>query len=242
MYHTYKLFLLLSYFISGSIYTIDPLFKRVFTKIVMDKKQIIVVGGGGHAKCVAAVLLRLPQYEVIGFLDDSKDQTSLLGMPKLGRINPVEKNLTTKYLALGVGHVGKTEVRNAIIGSYEKAGYSFETIIAPTVLSNFVAHIGKGVYIADGVILQPDVVINDYAIISNIACINHDCRVGRNTHICPGVMISGNVTIGEDSLLGTGSSVVHGVSIGSNCIVAAGQTVIKNLHDNENLSAFNLAK
>lgn len=204
----------------------------------MEKKKIIVLGGGGHAKVVAGALLRMPDYEIVGFLDDAAERVSLLGTKKLGGIFPVPTNLETNLLAIGIGHVGKTAFRNKLIKEYEEAGYTFETIVAPSAVITHGVTLGKGVFISDMVTLQPEVTIEDYAIISNSSCINHECRVGRNTHICPGVMISGNVTIGSDTLLGTGSSVIHGVTIGNDCIVPAGHTVIKNLQDKEHLSLF----
>lgn len=204
----------------------------------MEKKKIIIVGGGGHAKVVAGALLRLPEYEIIGFLDDSDGRTSLLGTPKLGKIFPAPTNLETTLLALGVGHVGKTDIRNKIIDSFEQAGYQFETVVAPTATITHGVTLGKGVFLSDYVTLQPEVTIGDYAIISNSSCVNHECSIGRNTHICPGVMISGNVSIGSDSLIGTGSSLIHGISVGNNCIVPAGSTVIKNMQDGEHVSMF----
>lgn len=204
----------------------------------MEKKKIIVLGGGGHAKVVAGTLLRLPEYEVIGFLDDAVERASLLETRKLGKMFPVPQNLETTLLALGIGHVGKTAFRNKLIKEYEEAGYTFETVVAPSAIINHGVTLGKGVFISDMVTLHPEVIIDDYAIISNSTCINHECRIGRNTHICPGVMISGNVVIGSDSLLGTGSSAIHGITIGNECIISAGHTVIKNLKDKEHVSLF----
>lgn len=204
----------------------------------MGKKKIIIVGGGGHAKVIAGTLLRMPEYEIIGFLDDSTERVSLLGKPKLGKIFPIPQYLESNILVLGIGHVGKTSFRNRLIAEYEEANYVFETIVAPSSVITHGVTLGKGVFISDMVTLQPEVVIGDYAIISNSVCVNHECAIGRNTHICPGVMISGNVTVGNNVLLGTGSALIHGITVGNDCIVPAGCTVIKNLKDKESVSLF----
>ena len=204
----------------------------------MAKKKVIILGGGGFAKEIAGVLFRLPKYEFIGFLDDDKTRKSVLGKPNLGGIFPINKKLKTKYVALGIGHVGKTIVRNKIINEYEKAGYIFETIVSPASIVTKSVTLGKGSYVADGAVIQPDTHIADYAIINSNSFIGHDGNIGRNTHICPGVMVAGNVKIGNDSFLGIGSNIVHGITIGNECSVPAGQTVIKNLRDTEKIGLF----
>jgi UDP-perosamine 4-acetyltransferase len=206
----------------------------------MEKKEVIILGGGGFAKEVAGVLFRLPNHEVLGFLDDNEARISLLGKPRLGALFPVKNDLPTKVVVLGIGHVGKTKVRDTIIAAYEEAGYTFETVIAPSAIIAPGANIGKGVYVGDGAVVQPDTTISDHAIINGNAFIGHDSRIGRNTHICPGGMIAGGVTIGDRCLVGIGGSVIQGITVADNCIVPAGKAVVKNLKEGEHIFLFKI--
>lgn len=202
----------------------------------MIKKKVIMLGGGGFAKEMAGVILRLDNYELIGFLDDNDKISNLLGKPYLGKIFPVPENTETKSVVLGIGHVGRTVVREKIIDAYEKAGFHFETIIAPTAVIAPMATIGKGVCVADGAVIEPATKVGDYAIINSMVFLGHDSTVGRNTHLCPGAMIAGNVKIGSYCLFGIGSASIHGITVGDHCLIPAGLTVYKNLKDNEHVS------
>lgn len=206
----------------------------------MEKKQIIVVGGGGHAKQIIGTLKRLPQYEIIGFLDDNETIKNIWGVPNIGKILPVSPSLKTKTLALGLGHVGKFNFRKNIISDYTRAGYVFEKIVSPNaIIVPYDVEIGDGAYIGDAAILEPGVKIGKFAIINNCACINHESTVGENTHIAPGVMISGMVQIGNNVTVGTNSSIMQGVKIDDECIIGMNSNVVKNLNKGEVLSIFN---
>jgi sugar O-acyltransferase (sialic acid O-acetyltransferase NeuD family) len=196
----------------------------------MSKKQIIVVGGGGHAKQVLCTLLRMPEYEVIGFLDDNTSKTELFGIPRIGPLFRVTDELPSRLLALGIGHVGRVDFQKRVVQEYTAAGYSFETIISPTaVVVPYGVSIGEGTYIADNAIIEPDARIGNYSIINNAACINHDSVIGNHVHVAPGSIVSGNVTVGHEVLLGTGSAVIQGMTIADGSIVGAGAAVVSNL-------------
>lgn len=206
----------------------------------MRKIQIIVVGGGGHAKQIIGTIKRLPQYEIIGFLDDDETIKNIWGIPNVGRISPVPPSLETNTLALGLGHVGKFNFRKKIIDDYVKAGYLFEKIVSPSaIIVPFDVEINDGAYIGDGAVLEPGVKIGKYAIINNCVCINHESTIGENTHIAPGVMVSGVVQIGNNVMVGTNSSIMQGIKIDDECIISMNSSVIKNLTKGEILSIFN---
>ena len=46
----------------------------------MGVKNIIVLGGGGHAKVVTSVLQRDPKYNILGFLDDDQSKKKCLAL------------------------------------------------------------------------------------------------------------------------------------------------------------------
>lgn len=193
----------------------------------MKKKKIIVLGGGGHAKVVIGTLLKMPRYEVVGFLDDDEKKTNILGIPRIGSLFPVHEERVTKVVALGLGHVGNCSLRKKVAQTYEKRGYVFETIIAPSCIISKTVQIGKGVFISDGTVIQPDVIIGDYSIINTRSSLDHDCLIGENVHIAPGVTLSGMVNVGDNTLVGTGSSVIQEISVVKNCIIGAGAVVIR---------------
>jgi UDP-perosamine 4-acetyltransferase len=196
-----------------------------------EKKNIIILGGGGHAKVVTGSALRHPGYNVSGFLDDNTQKEKLLDTPRLGNLLPPNQDLPPSLFAVGIGHVGQTKKRKEIIDAYEQAGHMMETVIAPSALVNQEVTLGKGVFVADGVIIQPGVTIGDYAIINTRSSIDHDCIIGKETHIAPGSVLSGNVTVGERVLIGTGAKVIQGMTIADDCIIGAGAVVVHNCEE-----------
>ncbi len=197
----------------------------------LPSKKIIVLGGGGQAKVLIDVLLQLPEYQVVGFLDDNEANTELLGVKRVGKLTVVDQALETNVLALGLGHVGHPDFLKRTVEMYTKAGFSFETIISPAATVSRFAKLGHGVVVAAGAVIQPLVEIADYCIVNTNASVDHDCRVGAFTHIAPGTAISGNVTIGASCLLGTGSRVIQGVKITDGCIVGAGAVVVSDCNE-----------
>lgn len=190
-----------------------------------SRKNIIILGGGGHAKVIASVLQKDPNYAVLGFLDDDISKTNLLSLPKLGAISPIDKNLNTSLLVIGIGHIGKTVFREELVETYERNNFLIEGITARSAILNADVTVGKGTVIFDGVIVQPGVTIGDYSIINTKASIDHDCQIGNHTHIAPGVTMSGNVKVGNRVLIGTGASVIQGITIADDCIIGAGAVV-----------------
>ena len=192
-------------------------------------KEIVVIGGGGHAKVIISILKRLKEYEISGYTD-KKDKGPILGVKYLGDdsilINIKEKN---KHSVLGIGQIKTAAVRLKIVESLKKIGYDFPVIIAPTAIINEDVSIAEGSVVMDGVVINAGTKIGKFSIINTNCSIDHDCILGDYNHIAPGVTLSGNVKTGDRVLLGTGSCVIQEKKIVSDCIVAAGSSVQKSL-------------
>lgn len=193
----------------------------------MRKKKIIILGGGGHAKSVIGTIQRIPEYTIVGFLDDDTSKKEILGIHNIGRLFPINKTWTKYLVVLGIGHVGDVIFRQKVIAEYKATGFVFETICASSSIISPYARMGKGIFIAEGVIIQPDTVIKDYSIINTGSSIDHDCIIGTGVHIAPGVTLSGAVKVGDNTLIGTGSSVIQEIEIAENSIIGAGSAVVK---------------
>ena len=194
----------------------------------MGVKNIIVLGGGGHAKVVTSVLQRDPKYNILGFLDDDQSKKEMLGTKRLGSLLPVSDALEKSFFAIGIGHLGNTKHREKIIEEYKQKGHIMEKVIAPTAIINHEVTLGDGVVILDVVILQPSVIIGDYSIINTKVSVDHDCHINNHVHIAPGATLSGNVMVGNRVLIGTGASIIQGVTIEDDCIIGAGSVIIHN--------------
>ena len=191
-------------------------------------EKIVIIGGGGHAKSIIAVIKKIGVYKILGYVD-VEDHGKILGVSYLGnddKLKNIKKKHSCHYAALGVGAVNISDKRQKVVDRLISLGLKFPTIISPTAIINEDVKIGKGTIIHDGVVINSGTRIGMYTIVNNASCIEHDCRIGNFVHIASGAILSGGVVIGDNSLIGAGSTIVQYKTIGKDCLVAAGAVVV----------------
>lgn len=198
-------------------------------------KSIIVVGGGGHAKVIIAVIESGKKYSIEGIVDPGLPLGSqILGYRVIGNDDTlVSMKRSNQLLALGVGSVRADDKRKNVFYKFLKLGYQFPAIIHPATTLHKTTIFGEGTQIMAGVLIQPDVGIGDNTIVNSKTLIEHDCRIASHCHIAPGAILGGGVMIGEGSFIGLGARVIPGVTIGSGVTVGAGAVVIRNVADSK---------
>ncbi len=196
--------------------------------MVKGKKNIIIIGAGGHARVVIDTAEQL-NFQIKGIIDiDFKKQDErILDYPVLGDFSVLQKfdpvNTTT------IVAVGDTEKRAHYFHLLVKLGFSLETLIHPTAIVSKHAKIGKGVFVNVAAIINPAAIIKDNVIINTGAIIDHETEIGEHCHIGPGVKIAGRVKIGHHSFIGIGTTIIDRITIGENVIIGAGTVVINNI-------------
>ncbi len=193
------------------------------------KKKIAVFGGGAHSKVVLDIILQSDEYEIAGVVD--REGMAPFGLPLLGREDDMNSICNMDIHAVFIA-VGSNHIRRILIQSAQEAGLELINVVAKDAVISTRVHIGKGVLINHGVIVNADACIGDGVILNTGCSVDHDCNIGAYSHIAPGVHISGSTQIGNESFLGTGSCVIDKITIGHHVMVGAGAAVVKNLPDN----------
>ncbi len=201
----------------------------------MDKKRVLLIGGGGHCKVVISQLKKLTEFEIVGIVDNCKPIDSLvLGIKVIGKDvdlkNFYEKGI--KYALITVGSVKDNLKRAKLFEIVRKIGYKFSVVISPGALVDTSCIIKEGTVIMPGSIINVDSSIGKNCIINSGAIIEHDCKIGNHCHIAPGAHLSGDVGIGDLSFLGIGSTVIQGIKIAKNVTIGAGSVVTNDILDN----------
>jgi UDP-perosamine 4-acetyltransferase len=196
--------------------------------------RVIGLGAGGHAKVLIDILRRAGEYEIVGLLDPDQAGETLADVPVLGGDEQMPKIRAAGVTAafIGVGGVGDNSMRTAL---YEKAlanGFSLVNAIHPRSIIASSAHLGQGVTIMAGAIVNPDVQIGDNVIINTGAIVDHDCEIGAHAHISPGAVLSGGVRVGNGAHVGAGATVRQYIQIGDGAIVGAGAVVVRDVAEN----------
>jgi len=202
----------------------------------MKKKKLVIVGGGGHAKVLLDILLKVKEYEVIGITDKSGklQHGAILGVPYIGDddLLPSLCKQGVEYAFVGLGSSGDNFPRARLYYKIKQLGFRLINIIHPqTIIADSVS-IGEGNAIMAGAIINPGVTIGNNVIINTGAIVEHDCIIRDHVHICPGASCAGALEIGEYSHIGIGVAVKQCLKIGKNVTVGVGSVVIKDIPDN----------
>jgi sugar O-acyltransferase (sialic acid O-acetyltransferase NeuD family) len=188
-----------------------------------DMKDIVMIGGGGHAKVVLTILKKL-KYNIIGYTDLVNCGT-VLNTPYIGKDEELFNLDRKPKLALGIGQLYKGKSRELLINKFLENDFIFETIISPDSTINIAVTIGQGTVVMDGAIIQTGTRIGDYSIINTNSSIDHDCKIGSYVHIAPGVTLCGEVSISDNCMVGTGSTIINNITISKEKFIKAGSLI-----------------
>lgn len=197
------------------------------TTPVHSSRDLVLVGGGGHAVVVAEAA-ELSGWRLAGFLDDAADAALASGRPStalLGGLNDL-KALAGRSWILGLGNL---RLRRRVVAAGDLPGAA--SVIHPASILSPSCTIGPGVFIGPGAIVHSRAAIGAHAVINTGAIIEHDCRIGVNAHVAPGTALGGGCEVGEDSLIGLGARLLPGVRVGRGCVVGAGSVVLHSVPD-----------
>lgn len=189
--------------------------------------ELILLGGGGHARSVLAALRAL-ELPVIGYVapraGDLADCRYLGDDDVLGTLDPDEVLFVN-----GLGSTASTDARRAL---YERAvarGFRAPQIVHPRGFVDPGARLDGGVQVLAGAFVNSGVVIEENVLINSGAIIEHDVVVGAHSHVSPGAVIAGGVRIGEGVHVGLGARVIQGLTLGSGSVIGAGAVVIRDV-------------
>lgn len=197
--------------------------------------DIVVIGGGGHARVVISILKKLPRYNILGYTD-TKDHGDLLGVSFLGcddELKEIKKKFSVCAAVIGVGMVSADDAskRAEIFQLLKSLCYEVPPVISPDAIVNEDVEIGSGTVVMDGVVINSGTTIGKCAILNTRCSADHDCEVKDFSQVGPGATLCGGVFVGEKVLVGAGSVVCQNKSIRENCIIGAGSVVTEDCVD-----------
>ena len=197
-----------------------------------EKKPVIVLGAGGHAKVIIDILSQ-KKINILGMatLNNSKKANYDF---KIFSDEEVIANFDSEEINLvnGLGSLPNDNKRYELSKKYLDFGYKFINIIHTSSIISKSTKILDGAQIMAGVIIGPGCKVGEGTIVNSQSSIDHDCEIENYSHICPGVVCSGNVKIGSFVHISTGVSIINNISIGDNSIIYPGVTLVKDVPKN----------
>jgi acetyltransferase EpsM len=191
------------------------------------RRDLVLLGGGEHARVVLDAARLSGEWNVIGFTDPSAT-TALLGdgLTRLGEDDAVETVDAAGVVAVGGTADGGTRAR--IANAVQPRG-GWATVIHPSAVVAADSTISAGAVLLAGVIVNPGAMIGAHAIINSGAVIEHDVHIGELTHIGPAVAVGGGARIGSRVFVGIGARIRDHIAVGDDAVIGMGAVVVANV-------------
>lgn len=189
--------------------------------------KILIVGGGGHARVVADILLAMDDMEPVGFIagDVPAGTSGPLGLKVLGGDEDVNR---IPHDGLVVA-VGENSVRRRLFERFAAQGETLVSAVHPSAILAPDAVLGLGCVVCPGAIVNTGAVVGDNVILNSGCVVEHDCAVGDHAHVAPGAKLAGGVRVGVSAFIGLGAAVVPGVTVGEGGVAGAGSVVLRDV-------------
>lgn len=191
----------------------------------------IILGAGGHAAVLAAVL-RESGVRVAGFTDASAALCgkSVEGAKVLGG-DEVLASLKPSAVRLfnGLGAAKDAAARRGLYEAFFVRGFRFPAVAAKSAWIAKSALLGEGAQVLTRAVVHPRARIGENAVINTCAIIEHDAVVGAHAFVSPGAVVLGGAAIGEGAFVGALAVILPGVKVGARARVGAGATVTKDV-------------
>lgn len=189
-------------------------------------KDIVIIGFGGHAKSVADTIERTGQYNIVGYTDTEESDHNEK-YKYLGTDNALKDVFEggVEYAAIGVGYIGKGDLRDRLYAMLKDIGYKLPVIIDPSAIVSNSAIIQEGAFIGKGAIVNADAKIGKMCIINSKSLVEHETVVGDFSHVAVGANLCGQVNIGDHVFVGAGAVVVQCTNVSNGAFVKAGEVV-----------------
>lgn len=190
---------------------------------------LAIYGTGGLGREVLEIVNKINKtLDDIIFIDDINFGRNLDSIKVLSFEEAIRKykNFELKFVIA----VGEPELRRILFDKVVYAGYSFETLIHPTVDVPSGITLGRGVVICKQSVFNcKDIIIGDNVYVQPHVVIGHDIKIGSHSIIAPLVCIGGATTIGECVYVGMLSAIRENLNIGDHSIIGMGSMVFRDI-------------
>lgn len=195
-------------------------------------KDLIIIGGGEHARVVIEAARSSIDWNVIGFVDPLPCDETVVRMKvaRLGDDSAINRHPEIA-LVLGVGTAGLDGRRRQTVECLATAAGRWATVIHAAAWVSPTATLGAGSVVLAGAVINSGARIGGHCIVNSGACIEHDATLGDFVHAAPGSIVAGGAGVGDDSYLGIGAMIRDHRTIGRGCLVGMGGSVTRNFGD-----------
>jgi sugar O-acyltransferase (sialic acid O-acetyltransferase NeuD family) len=184
--------------------------------------RVIIVGGGGHGRSVAEIVLADARLQLVGFVDDAA--------ASLGRIFDLPVLATTHELVACRAHadaavvaIGNNRLREEFCNRAAAAGFELPTIVHPRAIVAPSASIAAGCTIMAGAIIGTQATLGRAVIVNSGSVVDHHCRVDDFGHVGANASMAGGSVLGRGAWMQAGAALGYNVSVPAGAVLTPGE-------------------
>ncbi|MBF0182583.1 MAG: acetyltransferase [Magnetococcales bacterium] len=195
-------------------------------------KNIIIMGGSGHAKTIIDIVERENRHRIVGVLDPALHVGErLLGHPVLGGDGELPE-LVKRYgiegaiLAIGENHQRAVLAERLAI---RHPDLPLVSAVHPGAAIGKGTTLGEGTVVMAGAVIGPDCRVGRLCVVNTLASLDHDSFLEDFASLAPHAATGGNCRIGRGAFLGMGAVVIHGIRVGEHALLGAGAVAVRDV-------------
>ena len=190
------------------------------------KKNIVLVGGGGHCISVIDIIENGNEFNILGILDSNSKENNLLGYKILGGDNLIPELVKENtYFLITVGQIKNYSIRKNIAKTLTDNKAKLATVISPLAYVSKHAHIEEGTVIMNHAVVNAKSKIGKNCILNTKSNIEHGVIIGDFCHMSTCSVVNGDSVIGSGTFIGSNATISNGISIKDNSIISAGKFI-----------------
>jgi sugar O-acyltransferase (sialic acid O-acetyltransferase NeuD family) len=194
------------------------------------KKDLILIGGGGHCKSCIDVIEKQGEFRIIGIVDKKEKNETIFGYKIIGIDDDLPSLVkTVKNFIITIGHIKTASTRKRIFIKLKELKAELPHIISPLAYVSRHASIGEGSIILHHALINAGASIGCNCIINSKALIEHDAKVGDHCHISTSAVVNGEAIIEAGCFLGSNATIRETKKICKETIIGAGAVIVKNI-------------
>ena len=188
------------------------------------KKNLMIIGAGGHGRVVADLAEQLGRYDKVLFLDDGEP----VGGRIVGGLDACGRFLSDSEFFVAIG---SNTTRERIFAALVARGAEIATLIHPFSAVSSGASLGAGTLVMAGAVVQTGAVLGKGVIVNTGATVDHDCCIADFCHVAVGAHLAGTVSVGARTIIGAGAAAINNVVIPADTAIGAGAVVVKDIKE-----------
>jgi UDP-perosamine 4-acetyltransferase len=195
------------------------------------ERDIVIVGGGGHAAALFDALSPAEQRRVVGYVAPEQTAGGLFGARYLGADDALLDLPAGDRpdLVLGVAGRSSNGRRAALFFRLDRAGFRWRTVRHASAWIASSAAVGDGLQCLPGAVINARAALGRNVIVNTRAVVEHDCRLGNDVHVAPSATLCGGVVVDHEAFVGAGAVVIPGIHVGTGACIGAGAVVIRDV-------------